>query len=168
MTSLKNLHQITPILDKIRPFTMVSSAALVDLPFQVQYLLAQHIPGNFVECGVWRGGAAFLIAELLRQAGVTHRKVWLFDSFEGLPPPEAIDGASAMAYAKNINNPRYFDNCRAPLQQVQGIATELGLASYTEFVKGWFDQTLPTHRDRVGPSRCSGSTVIGTRAYGAV
>src|SRR5437016_11334268 len=56
-----------------------------------------------------------------------------------------------MAYTKNTDSRSYFDNCRASLQEVQRIATELGLASYTEFVKGWFEQTLPTNRDRVGP-----------------
>ncbi len=85
MESLKNIHELTAVLDKVRQFTMVAEASLVDLALQVKYLLVSNIPGDFVECGVWRGGAAFLMAELLRQAGVTDRKVWLFDSFEGLP-----------------------------------------------------------------------------------
>lgn len=130
---------------------MAGLECLADLALQVQYVLAHNIPGSFVECGVWRGGASFLIAELLRQAEVTDRKVWLFDSFEGLPPPERIDGPAAIAYSQNSNSPLYFNNCRASLEEVERIATELGLASYTEFVKGWFDQTLPANRDRVGP-----------------
>jgi O-methyltransferase len=150
MKSSKSIHELTPILDKIRPFTMVAEASLVDLALQVKQVLVGNILGDFVECGVWRGGAAFLMAELLRQGGVTDRKVWLFDSFEGLPPPEEIDGPAAMAYAKNSNNPWYFDNCRASLEEVQGIAADLGLAPYTEFVKGWFDQTLRNNRERVG------------------
>jgi hypothetical protein len=129
---------------------MVAEASLVDLALQVKQVLVGNIPGDFVECGVWRGGASFLMAELLRQAGVTDRKVWLFDSFEGLPPPEGIDGPAATAYTKNADNPWYFDNCRASLEEVQRIAAELGLVSYTELVKGWFDQTLPNNRDRVG------------------
>ena len=130
---------------------MVGLGSLVDLALQIQHVFAHKIPGNFVECGVWRGGTSFLMAELLREAGVTDRKVWLFDSFEGLPPPEGIDGLAAMAYTKNTESHSYFDNCRASLEEVQRSATELGLASYTEFVKGWFDQTLPTNRHRVGP-----------------
>jgi O-methyltransferase len=151
MKKIRSIDEFTPLLDKIRPFTMVGLESLVDLALQVQHVLAHNIPGSFVECGVWRGGASFLIAELLRQAGVTDRKVWLFDSFEGLPPPERIDGPAAIAYSQNTNSPSYFNNCRASLEEVKRIATELGLASYTEFVKGWFDQTLPANRDRVGP-----------------
>jgi len=150
MKRLVEIHEIKPILDKTRPFTMVAQAALVDLALQVQHVLAENIRGNFVECGVWRGGAAFLMAELLRHFGVTDRKVWLFDSFEGLPSPDGIDGPAAMAYAKNAASSGEFQNCRASLEEVQRTATELGLKSYTIFVKGWFDKTLARNRDRVG------------------
>ncbi len=144
-------QHLLPTLEKVRPFTMVSMESLVDLARQVRAVVTSGIPGDFVECGVWRGGASFLMADLLRQAGVRDRKVWLFDSFEGLPPPEEIDGTAAMAYAKNTDSPEYFDNCRVSLEEVQRSATELGLTSYTEFIKGWFDQTLPATRDRIGP-----------------
>lgn len=145
------IQHFAPILEQIRPFTMVPEESLVELARQVCAILAFHIPGDFVECGVWRGGASFLMAELLRQAGVEDRKVWLFDSFEGLPPPEEIDGVAALAYAKNIADPWYHDNCRALLEEVQQNATTLGLTAYTECVQGWFDQTLPLHRARIGP-----------------
>ena len=83
---------------------MVAEASRVDLALQVKQVLAHNIPGDFVECGVWRGGASFLMGELLRQAGVNDRKVWLFDSFEGLPPPEGIDGPAAVAYSKVLQS----------------------------------------------------------------
>jgi O-methyltransferase len=130
---------------------MVPTESLTDLAHLVRAVLWYDIPGHFVECGVWRGGASFLMADLLRQAGIRNRKVWLIDSFEGLPPPEEIDGVSARAYAENTKSPAYFDNCRASLEEVQQNAIELGLAPYTEFVKGWFNRTLPVHRKRIGP-----------------
>jgi O-methyltransferase len=144
-------RDLAPTLEKVRPFTMVPRESLIDLACQVRAVVASGIRGHFVECGVWRGGASFLMAELLRQAGVRDRKVWLFDSFEGLPPPEEIDGPAAMEYTKNTESPSYFDNCSASLEEVQRTAMELELASYTELVKGWFEQTLPAYRDRVGP-----------------
>src|SRR5437879_1152441 len=76
-------RDLTPILDKVRPFTMVPEPSLVELARQVQATIQCGIPGHFVECGVWRGGTSFLMASLLQQAGVRDRKVWLFDSFEG-------------------------------------------------------------------------------------
>ena len=53
--------------------------------------------------------------------------------------------------ARTLIVPRTLIIARASIEEVLRIATELGLASYTEFVKGWFDQTLPTNRDRIGP-----------------
>lgn len=142
--------RLDALLSKVRPFTMVADAKLVDLARQVVAVLAMNIPGDFVECGVWRGGAAFLIADILRQAGVTGRKVWLFDSFEGLPAPEAIDGQAALEYARDTHSPRYRNNCQVSLEDVQDVAARLGLTPHTEFVKGWFEHTLPACRNRVG------------------
>jgi hypothetical protein len=142
---------LAPLLEKVGPLTMVPEAPLLDLACLVRAVLAEGIPGDFVECGAWRGGASFLMADLLRQAGVTDRKVWLFDSFEGLPAPERIDGPAALEYAKNTDSPEYYDNCRASLEDVQRDAEALGLAPYVRCVKGWFDWTLPAHRERVGP-----------------
>jgi hypothetical protein len=143
---------LASILDKVRPFTMVPERSLVELARQVLAILAFDIPGDFVECGVWRGGASFLIAEVLRHAGMRGRKVWLLDSFEGLPRPEEIDGAKAMAYSRNPADPWYHDNCRASLEDVQRSVTTLGLTGMTELVKGWFDQTLPAEDDRTAIS----------------
>src|SRR5436190_23874137 len=109
----KLLHQIFDTtslgqtLDKIRRLTMVQEPSLIEVARQVRAVLEFRISGDLVECGVWRGGAAFLMADLLRQAGVRDRKVWLFDSFEGLPPPQEIDGQAALAYP-TINK---ADNC---------------------------------------------------------
>ena len=138
------------IIKRIRPFTMVPNPSLVDLARQVRVVLEQEIPGAFVECGAWRGGAAFLMAEVLRQSG-KDRKVWLFDSFEGIPPPQEIDGPAAREWAENKKGQWYFDNLRAPIDGVRRTASELGLGDYTELVAGWFDKTLPANRERIGP-----------------
>ena len=148
-----SLHtdHLSPLLNKVRPYTLVPTESLVDLARQVYAVLAYEIPGDFVECGVWRGGASFLIATLLREAGVRDRKVWLFDSFEGIPAPEAIDGPAAIAWASDTQSPNYFNNLRVTLEDVQRSAADLGLSSYTEFVKGWFEDTLSLNRERIGP-----------------
>ena len=144
-------RDLPPVLERVRPLTMVPEESLVDLARQVRTVLTSGIPGDLVECGVWRGGAAFLMAGLLRDAGARDRKVWMFDSFEGLPPPEEIDGERAMAFARDTASPRYLDNCLATLEDAQRSAGDLGLGAHTEIVKGWFEETLPAHRERIGP-----------------
>ena len=147
----QGVKSLAALMERIRPFTMVPEKSLAELARQVSAILALQIPGDFVECGVWRGGASFLMAELLRQAGTGDRRVWLFDSFEGLPPPAAIDGARALAFTGDRANPWYHDNCRASFEEVQGQISALGLDQWTQLVKGWFEETLPVYRDRIGP-----------------
>jgi hypothetical protein len=102
---------------------------------------AVGLEGCVVECGVWRGGTA---AGLLSVLGAS-RKLYLFDSFEGLPPARQIDGEAALEYQKNTKNPWYLDNCYAPPCYAER-AMELAGASNYEMVKGWYDQTLPQFR----------------------
>lgn len=144
-------RDLPEILRKVRRFTMVPQPSLVDLARQVRVVLEQKIPGALVECGAWRGGASFLMAQILKLAAVQDRKVWLFDSFEGIQPPQEIDGPAAQAWANNKKGPMYFDNLRAPLEEVRAAAGDLEVIEYTEFVPGWFDKTLPANRDRIGP-----------------
>ena len=63
-------------------------AALCDA---VDYLQDHRVPGDFVECGVWRGGSVLAMLEMLRSRGETDRTVHLFDTFEGMPPPTDLD-----------------------------------------------------------------------------
>ena len=146
-------RDLAPTLEVVRPFVMppVSADALVDLANVVQLVLEQRVPGDFVECGVWRGGGGLLMADLLRQAGVHDRRVWLCDSFQGMPPVEAIDGPVAVAEASDPDSPLYVDNSRVALEDVRRTAAEFGLSAYIEFVPGWFHETLPVQRDRIGP-----------------
>jgi hypothetical protein len=142
--------ELGAVLDRLRPLTMFPRECLVELAWQVRACLEENIPGAFVECGVWRGGTSFLMAHLLRQAGVTDRKVWLFDSFEGIQPPEDIDGLAAFKWAEDTTSPFYYDNFRVSVEEVRRSADELGLSAHTEFVKGWFDPTISANRDRIG------------------
>src|SRR5205823_202254 len=100
-----------------------------------------------VECGVWRGGASFLMAEMLRRAAARDRRVWMFDSFEGLPHPEAIDGEHALNWAESW--PEGERGNTASIEDVRSSADRLGLDGYVTLVKGWFDQTLPEARHSI-------------------
>jgi O-methyltransferase len=136
------------MFDELRPLTMVPRVSLIDLARQARAVLAYDIPGALVECGVWRGGASLLLAEVLRRAKVTNRTVWMCDSFEGLPTPHDVDGSTAKGWS--AAHPE-LDNLRVSLAQVTQTVTDFGLTSYIKFVKGWFNETLPRHRALIGP-----------------
>src|SRR5882757_7955434 len=70
--------------------TMVSFHRLAALWAQVRYLDRYGLAGSMVECGVWRGGAAGLMALAhlhghLGNPAAANRELHLFDSWEGLP-----------------------------------------------------------------------------------
>jgi O-methyltransferase len=94
-------------------------------------------PGDVVECGVWRGGMSAGIAELLGN----DRKYWLFDSFEGLPPAQEIDGAAAIDYQNDPEGEWYFNNCAAE-ESYARQAMQLAGRDHVEIVKGWFKDTV--------------------------
>lgn len=144
-------REIAAIVERAQRFSMLFPPTLHDLTIRVQQVVDDGVPGDLVECGVWRGGSAFLMAEMLDRIGDERRRVWLCDSFEGLPPPEDVDGPAAAAYADDRDSPRYFDNCRAGLEEVGANARTAGVEHRVELVPGWFEDTLYEARERIGP-----------------
>lgn len=96
-----------------------------------------NIAGSIVECGVWRGGMIAGVAKLLGD-----RKYFLLDSFEGLPAAKQLDGEKAVDWQKDVSSPKYYDNCKAEIEYAKK-AMQLAGAKNVEFVKGWFNETLP-------------------------
>lgn len=110
------------------------------------------IEGAFVECGVWRGGCAGIMAYVSKQFG-SNRKIHLFDSFEGLPDPTGEDGREASSYMDNVRKgklaPRY--KCEAPLELVEELFFDKLMLSpsVVHFHKGWFDHTIPLQKAKI-------------------
>ncbi len=100
-----------------------------------------EVPGCVIECGVWRGGMIAGIAEVLGP----DRDYFLFDSFEGLPKAQRMDGESIAAWQRDVESPAYFDNCRASEDEARA-AMRIAGAPRVVTVKGWFDRTLPGFR----------------------
>ena len=67
--------------------TMIGMQRLTSLQRCVETVLADDIPGDLIECGVWRGGACILMRAVLAAYGDETRYVWLADSFAGVPRP---------------------------------------------------------------------------------
>ena len=98
----------------------------------------RSVPGSVVECGVWRGGMCAGMADILGPARSYH----LFDSFEGLPPAQDIDGQAAKEWQQNTGSPGYYDNCKAE-ESYAAEAMKLSGATNVHLHKGWFEKTLP-------------------------
>lgn len=122
--------------EKYKDYTMISQYTFIEnLKLCHRF---REIGGSIVECGVWRGGAIAAIAELLGN----ERNYYIFDSFEGLPKAQTIDGTAAIVWQQNKQGKFYYDNCKADIQYVYTAMKMSGVTNY-EVVKGWFSETLP-------------------------
>jgi len=138
------------IYERCKPFTMTSIERLYSLYKSVEYVAAAEIPGDLVECGVWRGGSCMMMAAALLSLGKPARRISLFDTFEGHPAPDPerdVDLWGNRAHEEWRSQTR--DGAvkgwgRAPLDEV---ISNLHSTGYPEallrFVKGMVEDTAP-------------------------
>lgn len=120
--------------------TMIGQVRLRNLRDLAEQALAEGVPGDFIETGVWRGGACILLRAVLKAHVVTDRRVFAADSFEGLPRP---DPANYPADAGDRHHT--FRELAVPLEEVRANFARYGLLDVqVVFLKGWFKDTLPT------------------------
>ncbi|MCL2416546.1 MAG: TylF/MycF family methyltransferase [Bacteroidales bacterium] len=89
-----------PLYEVCRPYTMTSIERMYALYQAVKHVVQNNIEGDFVECGVWKGGSAMLIAATLDQLRCYDKKVYLYDTFEGMSEPSEKDKNYAGVDAK--------------------------------------------------------------------
>lgn len=121
---------------KFQAYTMIHEAKYVNnLELCFEY---RGVSGCVAECGVWRGGMSAGMAEVLGPK----RQYFLFDSFEGLPPAQEIDGEAAVAWQTNTESSTYYNNCTAGEDEAAAAMKLAGVNSF-KLIKGWFNETLP-------------------------
>jgi O-methyltransferase len=120
--------------------TMIGFKRLDNLQFCVERVLADGVPGDLIETGVWRGGATILMRAILMANDVTDRRVWVADSFQGLPRPDAHKFPADAG-----DQHHQFTPLAVSLEQVKANFQRYGLLDdQVCFLKGWFRDTLPT------------------------
>ena len=137
------------IYNLCKPYTMTSVEPMYALYCSVNYILSNNIKGSFVECGVWRGGSFMLIAKMLSNRNIADRKIYLYDTFEGMSEPTKSDvdlkGHSASSLLKeNEDNKEDSVWCLADLSDVKN---NFKLTKFLEkniiYIKGKVENTIP-------------------------
>lgn len=119
--------------------TMIGVKRLANIRSLVESVIGNNVPGDFIETGVWRGGACILMRAVLDAYGVKDRKVWLADSFEGLPTPD-----DEKYPADSGDKFHTFPELAVSLEEVKRNFERYGLLDdQVQFLKGWFKDTLP-------------------------
>lgn len=123
-----------------RAHTMIGMPRLDNLHQTIERVLADGVPGDLIETGVWRGGATIFMRGVLAAHGVVDRVVWVADSFAGLPPgdPSRYPQESKVPFDR-------FHELAVPLTEVRdNFARYQLLDEQVRFLPGWFRDTLPT------------------------
>jgi len=148
-TMLRDLDApIRRIIERVRPFTMTSDERLAALCSAVAHVVKHDVAGDFVECGVWKGGSTMAAALAFEASGDVGRHLYLFDTFEGMVEPTAVDRCArtgktaAHLLATTSRSERIW--AYSPLDEVKRNIASTGYpAERVAFVKGKVEETIP-------------------------
>jgi hypothetical protein len=129
----------------VAPFTLTSPERIQALVDSVRYLERHQVAGAFVECGVWRGGS--MMAAALALSGATNREFFLFDTYQGMPPPSDVD----IDYRGNTAELLLNDPSRAGditlVAQLDEVRRNMASTNYPEskihYIEGKVEDTVP-------------------------
>jgi len=129
------------IIRAVEPYTMTGVDRIHALIRAVKYIVANQIPGDLVECGVWKGGSVMAMALTLVQLSCTDRHLYLFDTFSGMTEPGKNDvdylGRPAGEILEQIKSVACEEEVRA------AVYTTGYDRSHIHFVKGPVELTIP-------------------------
>jgi len=140
--------------------TMIGMQRLTSLQHCVETVLTDDIPGDLIECGVWRGGACILMRAVLAAHGDEARSVWLADSFQGVPRPDPANYKAD----KGIRLDRAAGILGVSEAEVRANFERYGLLDdRVRFLPGWFKDTLhDAPIDRISVLRLDGDLYEST------
>lgn len=118
--------------------SMIGGLRMSNLRQIAEFVVANHIPGDFIETGAWRGGACIMARAVFKAYRANDRRVWVADSFCGLPQPNP-------KYTADANDKHHtYSELAVSLDEVKANFAKYGLLDeQVIFLKGWFSETLP-------------------------
>jgi O-methyltransferase len=134
--------------DSVEPYTMTSQARVANLEYATRHIVEHNIPGDFVECGVGAGGSMMAAALTLLELGQRDRKIFLYDTFEGMPRPTERDvsvlGKPALRKWARKTKDGTSSWHNYPIEDVKNNLASTGYPNdQLHFVKGLVQDTLP-------------------------
>lgn len=137
------------VIRLVESYTMSSVERIIAAIRAAAYVAKNRVPGDVVECGVWKGGSSMAIARSLFDSGDTSRRICLYDTFEGMTEPSNAD-VDWMNIPAAAGKKAHWGYQPVTLAEVK---KNLSLAGYPEerliFVKGRVEETLPPKAPKV-------------------
>lgn len=138
------------IWDIVKPYTEVSLERGFALYKSVEYIIKNNIKGDFVECGVANGGCAMIIAFTLKKLSIDGRKIYLYDTYEGMAEPSEFDKTEGNTinvqekWKNNVSSEGGNNWMRFTLETVKENMQKTGFSeSQIVYVKGMVEDTVP-------------------------
>jgi hypothetical protein len=133
---------------KCRDFSTCTVEPMYSLFKSVEYIVKNNIPGDLVECGVYKGGSAMMMALSLIHFKDTSRKIYLYDTFEGMSEPTdkdvAFDGQQAHELLNKTQREKDIIWCYGPYEEVKKNMASTGYdMNKVIFTKGKVEDTIP-------------------------
>ncbi len=133
--------------EAVQPYTLTTMERVFSLIRAVEYVNKQEVPGDIVECGVWKGGSMMAAALTLVRTRRLDRSLYLFDTFEGMSAPTDVDkdfhGVSA-ADQLDAQDKNALIWARAQLDEVRRNMRSTGYPEdKIRYVKGMVEDTIP-------------------------
>lgn len=137
------------IYEQTKDYTLTNIESMYTLYKALEYIVKAKIPGDVVECGVWKGGSAMVMAHTLLKMQDTTRKIYLYDTFAGMTKPTEkdtliADGSSAIETWEKKQKDTYNEWAFSPLEEVKN---NMRNTQYPEeniiYVKGKVEDTIP-------------------------
>ncbi|MDZ4808649.1 MAG: TylF/MycF/NovP-related O-methyltransferase [Bacteroidota bacterium] len=148
LVNLSDIEQDNFFLEinkKVKDYTLVPVERCYSLYQTVNYIIKNNIEGDLVECGVWKGGSSMLMAYTLLEAGISNRKIYLYDTFEGMTKPGEMDGQEEKDQWDREKVTDTLNNmCYSPIEEVKANMNKTGYpVENIGLEKGKVEETVP-------------------------
>jgi hypothetical protein len=107
------------IIRKCRAYSMISTERFMNNINAVSHVENKNVDGDVVEIGVWKGGSILSMIMKYEEYGKKDRTFHLYDTFEGMTEPTAVDRDIHNSDAKALLVTRPFIRCISSLEEVK-------------------------------------------------
>lgn len=140
------LQWVLDIVERVSPYTMAPPERVASLCHALEYVTRANLPGDVVECGVWRGGSMMAAALALLHLKDATRSIYLFDTYQGMTSPTQNDKRVGVDLSGSEWLYRVDDPCVSPIDEVKTNLESTGYpVEKIHFIRGRVEDTIPDH-----------------------
>ena len=145
---IKLEKEFMELYERCKEYSMTSVERMFSLYKAVDYVVKKKIPGDIVECGVWKGGSMMLCALTLLKMNDKERKIYLYDTYNGMTQPTEKDIRSYDGFkAKTKYNLLKKKNLKWDYASLDEVKKNLFSTKYPKenliFGEGKVEDTIP-------------------------